>query len=92
MGLGGYLACITERDRYKAEESREREEVAEKPDEEKQEIYDIMAKYGVSREAATPLVDHLAANEEMWIQVSLYLEHRVPANNDSVHDGLRASA
>lgn len=69
MGLGAYLAALTDRDHYKVEEAREQWEVANKPDDERQEIYDIMARYGVGRDAATPVVDALAANVDQWIQV-----------------------
>ena len=69
MGLGAYLAAVTERDHYICEENREREEVATKPNDEKEEIYEIMKAYGVGREATTPLVNQLANNTDEWIRV-----------------------
>jgi len=69
MGLGAYLAAVTERDHYIAEEKRERDEVATKPEAEKEEIYEILTRYGVSREAITPLVSALEANVEEWVKV-----------------------
>ncbi len=66
---------------------REREEVATRPNDEKQEIYDIMWKYGVDREAASPLVEMLASNQELWIQVRLPQCHSmllVTNQNDSL--------
>jgi VIT1/CCC1 family predicted Fe2+/Mn2+ transporter len=69
MGLGAYLAAVTERDHYIAEEAREREEVRTKEHAEKEEIYEIMQDYGVERDATTPLVEALAANPEQWVRV-----------------------
>jgi VIT1/CCC1 family predicted Fe2+/Mn2+ transporter len=73
MGLGAYLAAVTERDHYMAEEAREREEVQIKPQAEKEEIYEIMRDYGVERNATTPLVECLAANPEQWVRVRTLL-------------------
>jgi VIT1/CCC1 family predicted Fe2+/Mn2+ transporter len=71
MGLGAYLAAVTERDHYICEENREREEVNIKPDDEREEIYEIMDSYGLSREATKPLVDQLCANPDQWVRVSV---------------------
>jgi hypothetical protein len=88
MGLGAYLAAVTERDRYTSEENREREEVRTRPDDEKEEIYEIMDGYGLSREATKPLVEQLSQNPEQWIRVRTspcFVD--VPSLIGSVHDG-----
>lgn len=69
MGLGAYLAAVTERDHYLSEEAREREEVRTRPDDEKEEIYEIMEGYGLNRDATRPLVEQLASNAEQWVRV-----------------------
>lgn len=69
MGLGAYLAAVTDRDHYFSEEKRERDEVSLKPDAEREEIHEILVKYGISREASQKVVDDLAKDEENWIQV-----------------------
>ncbi|PMD47088.1 DUF125-domain-containing protein [Hyaloscypha variabilis F] len=74
MGLGAYLAAVTERDHYLSEEKREQEEIRCTPDEEKEEVYDIMYSYGVSRAATKPLVDALAANSEQWVRFMMDFE------------------
>lgn len=71
MGLGAYLAAVTERDHYIAEEKRERAEVAMKPEAEREEIYEIMMSYGVGRDAVAPLVAALARNEDEWVRVGI---------------------
>ncbi|KAF4613386.1 hypothetical protein G7Y89_g15500 [Cudoniella acicularis] len=68
MGLGGYLAGLTAADHYKAEMKREYEEVRDKPEAEKREIYDILAEYNVSHEHATPLVNALVADPDQWVR------------------------
>jgi VIT1/CCC1 family predicted Fe2+/Mn2+ transporter len=81
MGLGAYLAAATEREHYFSEEARERAEVVSKPDAEREEIFAIMAKYYVSREAATPLVDDLCQNTDQWVRFMMDFELRLEAPN-----------
>lgn len=70
MGLGAWLAAITERKHYQVEEERERREVQEMPEAEEEEIREIFDTYGIARDAVTPLVQHLKGNEDMWVKVS----------------------
>lgn len=71
MGLGAYLAAVTDRDHYTSEEKREHEEVLSCPREEKEEIYEIMGSYGIGRDAARPLIEELAKNPDEWVRVCL---------------------
>jgi len=73
MGLGGLLAALTERSHYFAEEQRERDEVRVMPQLEREEIYVLMEEYDVGRDAITPFVDALVANEDKWVKVCLIL-------------------
>ncbi|KAH8896164.1 vacuolar iron transporter [Thozetella sp. PMI_491] len=77
MGIGGYLAASTERQHYLSEQAREREEVICQPEEEREEIYGIMEKYGISREASTPLVEQLSRNPEQWVRFMMDFELRL---------------
>ncbi|TVY40908.1 Vacuolar iron transporter [Lachnellula occidentalis] len=74
MGLGGLLAALTDRSHYFAEEQRERDEVRDTPQLEKEEIYVLMEEYDVGRDAITPFVDALAANEDKWVQFMMDFE------------------
>jgi len=69
MGLGAYLAAVTERDHYINEEAREREEVRTRPEDEREEIYEIMEGYGLDRDSTRPLVDKLEENPDQWVRV-----------------------
>ena len=73
MGLGAYLAAVTERKHYEVEEARERREIVECPQAEEAEIYDIFARYGISRQASAGVVEELKTNHDMWVQVSEYV-------------------
>ncbi|EFX06521.1 vacuolar iron transporter [Grosmannia clavigera kw1407] len=77
MGLGAYLAASTEKEHYESEEKRERDEVERMPDEERQEIYDILAQYHISQEASAPLVNELCKNPEMWVRFMMDFELRL---------------
>lgn len=71
MGLGAYLAAVTDRDHYLAEEKREREEVTTRTEDEKEEIHEIMSTYDISRETTKPLIEELVRNTDSWVRVSL---------------------
>jgi vacuolar iron transporter family protein len=73
MSLGAYLAAVTDRDHYFSEEKRERLEVEEKPEVEREECCEILQKYGVSNEAASMVVRDLCKDREKWVQVSIAL-------------------
>ena len=60
----------SDRDHYFSEEKREREEVDEKPEVEKEECLEILEKYGVSKEASRLVVRDLCKDRESWVQVS----------------------
>lgn len=79
MGLGAYLAAATELEHYRSEEARERDEVVHKPEAERQEIFDILGGYGISRRAAAPLVDELAQDPDEWVRFMMDFELRLEA-------------
>ncbi|ORY76708.1 Ccc1 family [Protomyces lactucae-debilis] len=74
MGLGGYLAAQSEMEHYKFERQREQHEVVTCPTEEKQEIYDILEPYGLTKDTATPFVEELAKNPDQWVEFMLQFE------------------
>jgi hypothetical protein len=74
MGLGGYLASRGDTDHYEAERRREEMEVVERPLDEEAEIYEIFEQYGVSREAATPVLRSLQANPPAYVDFMMRFE------------------
>lgn len=90
MGLGAWLAATTERKHYEIEEQRELREIAEKPQEEEEEIYTIFAEYGVDRARVAPIVEGLKSNPDLWIKVGAHEPtRRGEAKAHAVHDGFR---
>jgi len=83
MGLGAYLAAVTERDHYLSEEKRERDEVATRPEDEREEIFEIMEDYGIGRDAARPLVEKLQRDPEQWIRFMMDFELKLEKPNVS---------
>src|ERR1039457_5828852 len=50
MGLGGYLAALSDAEHYESERLREEREVQEIPDEEAREVQKVFADYGLSHD------------------------------------------
>lgn len=82
MGLGAYLAAATERQQWEAEYARECWEVDHCPDREREEIYEVLEKYGISRDGAKGVVDelcvHTSKGKERWVQFMMDFELQLP--------------
>ena len=94
MASGAYLAAVTERDHYIAEERREKDKVADKPQDKKMEICHILGRYGIRRDTSDQVIQDLERNLESWARVSR-IEGETPArikkaglNRQTVHLGL----
>ena len=74
MGLGGYLAGKTEQEYYATELKREYDEVAEKPEIEKQEVKDALADFGISKNAQDIIAHELAGNRDQWVRFMMKYE------------------
>jgi len=74
MGLGGYLASRGDSEHFAAEKRREELEVVERPEDEAAEIYEIFDQYGVSREAAKPVLESLQSNPIAYVDFMMRFE------------------
>src|SRR5207253_1419025 len=74
MGLGGYLAAKSDAEHYASEREREKEEVTKIPDEEKAEVAKIFRSYGLTDEAAAPLVEALSQRPRAWVDFMMRYE------------------
>lgn len=74
MGLGGYLAGRTEIDHYDAELKREWEEVELVPEREKQEVRDVFAEMGLSKEIQDMVADEMCKDKEKWVDFMMKYE------------------
>jgi VIT1/CCC1 family predicted Fe2+/Mn2+ transporter len=74
MGLGGYLASRSDTEHYASERLREEEEIVEKREAERQEVFDVFGTYGLTHEQAKPIVDALEAKPEAWVDFMMRFE------------------
>lgn len=74
MGLGGYLAGRTEVEHYDCELKREYAEVERIPEMEKQEVRDVFAEYGFSKESQDKMADELAKDKDKWVEFMMRFE------------------
>ncbi|MDI3299183.1 MAG: VIT1/CCC1 transporter family protein [Bacillota bacterium] len=94
MGLGGYLAARSELDTYRSELARERREVVELPDVERQEVREIFERYGLRGATLEQAVGAIASDREAWVRFmmreELGLEEPEPAR--ALRSGLTIGA
>ncbi len=66
MGLGGYLAAKSQADTYNAELQREHREIRECPEEEIEEVRQLLEGYGLQGEALVGAVKGIISNRTGW--------------------------
>ena len=74
MGLGGFLAAKTEEEHYYAELIREKREIKELYEHEKQEVRDVFAEYGLSKQTQDLVADEIAKDENKWVDFMMKFE------------------
>lgn len=74
MGLGGYLAGETEQEHYQAELAREKYEVENVPEIEKNEVKEVFAEMGLSPATQTLIADEMSQDKEKWIDFMMKYE------------------
>ena len=74
MSLGGYLAAQSDAEHYASERRREQVEVRDIPEAETKEVTDVLGAFGVSAEAAAPVVRALKQRPEAWIDFMMRFE------------------
>jgi VIT1/CCC1 family predicted Fe2+/Mn2+ transporter len=74
MGLGGYLAGRTEVDHYQSELRREYGEVERVPEQEKMEVKQVFAEFGLSPSLQNQIADELAKDKKKWVDFMMRYE------------------
>ncbi len=74
MGSGAYLAAKSEREIYEAELARERDEISQDPEEEKQELELFYELSGLSEQEAGLLAERMAQNPEQLLKTLAHHE------------------
>jgi VIT1/CCC1 family predicted Fe2+/Mn2+ transporter len=74
MGLGGFLAGRTELDHYNSELQREYDEVKRVPEQEKAEVKEVFAGFGLSASLQQQIADEMAKDEDKWVDFMMRYE------------------
>jgi VIT1/CCC1 family predicted Fe2+/Mn2+ transporter len=74
MGLGGYLAARTDREHYASELERERKEIQQIPDAEREEVAAVFREYGLHDDQLAPLLSALCADPNRWADFMMRFE------------------
>jgi predicted membrane protein (TIGR00267 family) len=74
MGLGGFLAGKTEADHYKSELQREYDEVERVPEQEKQEVMEVFAEFGLSEKLQAEVAGEMAKDKDKWVDFMMRYE------------------
>jgi len=74
MGLGGFLAGKTEADHYVSELKREYDEVERVPDQEKLEVREVFAGFGLSEKLQHEIADEMARDKKQWVDFMMRYE------------------
>lgn len=68
MFLGAYLASKSQREFFEREIEREKREIMESPEKERQEIRDIFTDHGFSEDEVEMIVHRVTSDKERWIK------------------------
>jgi predicted membrane protein (TIGR00267 family) len=74
MGLGGFLAGRTELDHYNSELQREYEEIERVPEQEKMEVKEVFADFGLSTALQDQIADEMAKDKDKWVDFMMRYE------------------
>lgn len=74
MGLGGFLAGKTEADHYASELKREYDEVERVPEEEKFEVKEVFAGFGLSEQLQNEVAEEMSKDKDKWVDFMMRYE------------------
>ena len=74
MGLGGFLAGKTESDHYNSELKREYDEVERVPEQEKMEVREVFAGFGISEHLQHEISNEMAKDKDAWVDFMMRYE------------------
>ncbi len=83
MAAVAYTTTLADRDFYLAEQERERREIRELPEVEREEVREIYRQWGLQGEALEEVVRQITSNEETWLQVMMADELKLQPVDES---------
>jgi predicted membrane protein (TIGR00267 family) len=85
MGAVAYTSSASEQDYYRAEQEREKREIADVPEEEVDEVRSIYASKGFSGELLDSVVQTITANRDVWLHTMMDEElHLEPIETQTI--------
>jgi VIT1/CCC1 family predicted Fe2+/Mn2+ transporter len=85
MGAVGYTSTVSERDYYLSERARERAEIENDPEAERDEVREIYAAKGFSGELLDQVVGTISANRDQWLETMMNEElHLQPVGRSDI--------
>jgi vacuolar iron transporter family protein len=74
MGLGGYLAAMTDMEHYASELDREYRETVELPQVEIEEVAKVFRDYGLTETQMEPIVTAITSDQKKWVDFMMRFE------------------
>jgi VIT1/CCC1 family predicted Fe2+/Mn2+ transporter len=74
MGLGGYLAARSDAEHYASERSREESEIVQRTDDERHEVLEILASYGLTPDQSQSILTAFEAKPKVWVDWMMRFE------------------
>ena len=71
MGAVAYTSTVARREFYLAELAREKHEIETVPEQEKQEVRDILEGWGVPKEETESIMKHIIQNPKAWLEIMM---------------------
>lgn len=68
MGIGAFLASKSQREFFESEKARERREIEEVPEVERNEIRDIFTKLGFQKDEVEMIVHRVTSDKDLWVR------------------------
>lgn len=70
MGLGAYLATITDAHHFEVEEAHEQRQVTQTPHLEGELLVNLFQRYGITSQEISPIIESSRRNPQSWVKVS----------------------
>ncbi len=74
MGLGGYLAARSDEEHYRSEEARERQEIVDLTEREREEVREVFRGYGMAGAPLEAATEAIAADPKRWVDFMMRFE------------------
>ncbi|KAF5704420.1 CCC1 [Fusarium mundagurra] len=74
MGLGAYLATITDAHHFEVEEAREQRQVTRTPHLESELLVNLFERYGITYQEISPIIENFRRNPHSWVKFMMDFE------------------